>query len=106
MEKELLKVNLLAIAGSGLLLFVMGAALYAMKDSVAAYLRFFLPIPPLCVAAYVFVFNLFKDHRGVLPEHSSVVVTEVLTGTLFAAIVFGAFTACLVAGVHQLKKFV
>ena len=62
MDKELLKINLLALAGSGLLMLLTGVLLYAFRDRVSPYMRYFLPVPPLGVAAYIVVFNLFKDN--------------------------------------------
>lgn len=105
MEKEILKINLLAIAGSGLLMLLAGIVLYFYKDRIASYLRFFLPIPPIGVAAYVFVFNMFKEHNGNLPLERWKIMSEVLLSTIISAIVFSLFTICLVIGIHYLKKF-
>lgn len=37
-----------------------GLPLYPFRATVGRHMRFLLPIPPLGVAAYVFVFNVFK----------------------------------------------
>jgi len=66
----MLKINILSIAGIGLLMLLTGLLLFVFQDSIAQHRRFFLPIPPLGVAAYVFVFNLFDHYNGKLPESS------------------------------------
>ena len=59
-------------------------------------MRFLLPIPPLGVAAYVFVFNLFGHYGGQMPEKKWDLVREIVYGTGIAALVFGVFTLFLV----------
>ena len=104
MDKDILKINLLAIAGSGLLMLLTGLLLYVFRERVSPYLRFFLPIPPLGVAAYVFVFNLFKDYHGNLPTERWGVVSEVVTITIISAIILAVFITCLVVGIQYMKE--
>jgi len=105
MEKELLKINILSIAAAGLLMLLAGVALYLFKDNAAANMRYFLPIPPLGVAAYVFVFNLFRHYNGSLPERKWEVVVEVFYSTTLIALLFFIFTLLLVFGIDFLKRF-
>ena len=105
MEKEILKINLLAIAGSGVLMLLSGGFLYIFKEQVSSSVRFLLPIPPLGVAAYVFVFNMFKHYNGDLSGKPLALAREVLYSTAISAIVFGFFTVLLVIGIHYLKKY-
>jgi hypothetical protein len=105
MEKELLKVNLLSIAAAGLLMLLAGAALYLFKENAAANMRYFLPIPPLGVAAYVFVFNLFRHYNGALPASKWAVFVEVLYSTTIVAAIFFVFTLLLVFGIDFLKRY-
>ena len=67
MNDEMLKVNILSITSAGLLMLLTGLLLYVFRDVVSRNVRFFLPVPPLGVAAYVFVFNLFAFYNGNLP---------------------------------------
>lgn len=67
MNDEMLKVNILSITSAGLLMLLTGLLLYIFRDVVSRNVRFFLPVPPLGVAAYVFVFNLFAFYDGNLP---------------------------------------
>jgi len=106
MDKEILKINLLAIAGSGLLMLIAGIFLFFFRERIASCLRFFLPIPPLGVAAYVFVFNMLKDYNGNLPPERWKIVSEVLYSTIISAIIFGLFTVFLVVGIHYLRKYI
>ncbi|MGQ0643360.1 MAG: hypothetical protein ACT4P6_21655 [Gemmatimonadaceae bacterium] len=104
MEKELLKINILAIAGAGLLMLVTGILLYAVRGSVGTHIRFFLPIPPLGVAAYVLAFNVFRHYNGRLPGGPGVVLTEVAWGTAIAAAVFSLFSLILLVGIKLFQR--
>ena len=90
----MLKINILMIAGTGLLMLLAGVLLFVFQDSVGQYRRFFLPIPPLAVAAYVFVFNVFQNYDGALPARPSQMVMEVLSGTAVAAPSFSFSASC------------
>src|SRR5687768_17235880 len=99
----MLRINILSIAGIGVLMLLTGLVLFVFQDAVAQHRRFFLPIPPLGVAAYVFVFNLFDYHKAILPEDPWMTMTEVATGTAIAAAVFFVFTVLLIVTINQLK---
>ena len=99
----MLRINVLSIAGIGLLMLVTGLLLFAFQDSIAQHRRFFLPIPPLGVAAYVFVFNTFDYHKGMLPENPWLTIVEVVTGTAIAGAVFFVFTLVMIVTINQLK---
>lgn len=95
MKPELLKLNLLAISLAGGLIGLGGLLLYLLRAQLVPYLRFVLPIPPLGVAVYVFVFNLFNHYNGSLPDKAAL-LREILTGTLVAALVFGGFSLVMI----------
>ena len=99
----MLKINILTIAGTGLLMLLAGVLLFVFQDSIGQYRRFFLPIPPLAVAAYVFVFNVFQNYDGALPPRPSQMVMEVLSGTAVAGAVFFVFSVLLISSINQLK---
>jgi hypothetical protein len=99
----MLKINILSIAGIGLLMLLTGLLLFVFQDSIAQHRRFFLPIPPLGVAAYVFVFNLFDHYNGKLSESPWLTITEVASGTAIAGAVFFVFTLLLIVSIDQLK---
>ena len=99
----MLKINILSIAGIGLMMLLTGLLLFVFEDSIAQYRRFFLQIPPLGVAAYVFVFNVFQHYNGKLPERPGLTMMEVLSGTAVAGAVFFVFTLLLIVSINQLK---
>ncbi len=65
MSKQTIRITLLSIAASGALLAAVGAGFYLMRDFILRrdLARFLSPLPPILVAAYVFVVNFF-DHFG------------------------------------------
>jgi hypothetical protein len=87
MDAQMLKVNMLSITLAGVFIGLGGIVLYFTRDFISSYVRFFLPIPPIGVAAYVFVFNMFKFYNATLPSFSAIVI-DVLLSTLTAALVF------------------
>jgi len=103
MENEILKINILAIAISGLLMLAAGVVLYYFKGYVAGGMRFFLPIPPIGVAAYIFVFNMFKHYNCCVPDRS-VMISELLMATLASSFFFALFTAILMVLINFLKS--
>jgi len=105
MEKELLKINILAITGAGILMVLTGLVLYYFRGDLAQHQRFFLPIPPLGVAAYIFVFNFFKSVDGNLPADADQTIRAVLVGTGTAALVFLVFSVMLIVGIGYGKRY-
>jgi hypothetical protein len=106
MEKQLLKIEILSIAGAGLLMLVTGLLLYAAKGSIGPQARFFLPIPPLGVAAYVLAFNVSRHYNGQLPDGPWILLREVVWGTAIAAAIFFAFSLILLAGIKLLQRYI
>ena len=66
--------------------------------------RFFLPIPPIGVAAYILVFNLFRYYEGELPRSMGETLLEVTYSTGILAVVFFTFAALRVLLTHFLKR--
>ena len=105
MADRMLKVNILAIVVSGLIMFLTGGGLYLFKGFISNHIRYFLPTPPLAVAAYVFVFNMFKHYEGDLPAENGKILSELIFSTLTAAIIFGVFTLLLIVIINVAKKY-
>ena len=96
MENEILKINILSISISGLLMLITGLVLYYFRDTLTGgTIRFFLPIPPVGVAAYIYVFNMFKHYQGITPEKSPI-IAEILLATLVSGGFFFIFTVILI----------
>ncbi len=104
MNDEMLKVNILSITVAGLLMLLTGLLLYVFRDVVTKNVRFFLPIPPLGVAAYVFVFNMFGFYNGNLPRDLGVIVRELLASAVISGVVFCAFIVANLALTYWLKQ--
>ncbi|MBI5649827.1 MAG: hypothetical protein HZC40_05170 [Chloroflexi bacterium] len=104
MDDEMLKVNILTITVAGFLMLLTGVLLYLFRNSVSENIRFFLPIPPLGVAAYIFVFNLFNYYRGDLPGTVWDTTRELLYSAVASGIVFCVFITANVAITYWLKK--
>lgn len=97
MENEILKINILSIAVSGLLMFFSGLVLYFLKSGfISDNIRYFLPIPPIGVAAYIYVFNMFKYYNGKLPGKTSSLVSEIIISTTISSLIFLIFVVLLV----------
>ncbi len=91
MEDEMLKLNILTITVAGVLMLLTGLFLYLFRDIVSNNVRFFLPIPPLGVAAYVFVFNMFRHYNGNLPGSVEDIVRELVSSAVISGVVFCIF---------------
>jgi hypothetical protein len=96
MSPESLKTSTLSIAIAGLLIVLTGLILYLLRERIGDYVRFFAPIPPLGVAAYIFVFNMYNHFGGKLPDGSWAAAKEIVLSTAVAAITFGIFSALIV----------
>ena len=92
MDEDLLKVHMLTIAAMGFLILVTGLVLYLFRDEISNNLRFFLPIPPIGVASYIFIFNMFRAYEGTLPGGAWETLREVAYGTLIMTGVFFTFS--------------
>lgn len=104
MNPEVLKANILSIAAAGLLILLTGIVLYIFRDEISDNVRFFMPIPPLVVAAYIFVFNMYNHYDGNLPQGYWGSVKEILISTSIAAISFGVFALLIMVIVSLLKR--
>jgi hypothetical protein len=104
MNQDILKVNMLSIAVAGFLILLTGVILYIFRDQISDNVRFFLPLPPLGVAAYIFVFNMYRHYDGALPNGPLSTAKEIVYSTAIAAIAFGVFTALLVIIIDYIKR--
>lgn len=106
MNQTLLKINLFAIIGFGLLVFFFGLGLFFFRNQIAPNLRYFLPLPPLGVAAYVFVFNLYGYFEGQMPANKMDLLKELLMGTGVMTLIFGLTILLLVLFLEISRRFV
>jgi hypothetical protein len=104
MNQDILKVNMLSIAVAGFLILLTGVILYIFRDQVYDHVRFFMPLPPIGVAAYIFVFNMYRHYDGTLPNGPGSAAKEIIYATAISAIAFGVFTTLLVVIINYFKK--
>lgn len=103
MNDEMVRVNILTITVAGLLMMLTGVLLYIFRGIVTSNVRFFLPIPPLGVAAYVFVFNLFNYYDGKLPTNPLDTARELAISAVISGVVFCGFIIANTAITNWLK---
>ena len=68
-------------------------------------LVFFLPIPPIGVAAYIYVFNLYQHNHGNLPSRLSGTVKEIILSVGVIAGTFAVFVVLLILFINTVRKF-
>ena len=105
MDQEMLKINLLADAGFGLLVAILGIVMYFFQEILANYMRFLLPIPPISVAAYIFVINFYREYGGKTPNSITTSVRELLMATGVSAMVFALISLWLIILLDYARRF-
>mgnify|MGYP001815870276 CR=1 FL=1 len=104
MNPDVLRTNILSIAVAGLLILLTGIILYIFRDNLSENVRFVMPIPPLAVAAYIFVFNMYSHYDGNLPEGNWATAKEIIYSTAIAALSFGLFALLIIVIVNFIKR--
>ena len=87
----------------GVVILLAGIALLFWKDQIAPYMRYLLPIPPIGVASYVFVYNMYSKYGGTRPSSISDVIKEVAWASGISSVTFLGFTLILVFMVDFLR---
>jgi amino acid permease len=105
MNLAILKTTILSIILMGVVILLAGIALLCWKNQIAPYMRYLLPIPPIGVASYVFVYNMFSHYGGTRPSPFGDIVKEVVWASAISSMAFLAFTLILVFLVSFLKDF-
>ena len=104
MNPDVLKTNMLSIAVAGLLIMLTGITLYVIRDEISDNVRFFMPIPPLAVAAYIFVFNMYSHYSGNLPGGAWATAKELLISTAIASVSFGVFAFLILVIISFIRR--
>ncbi|WP_372683784.1 hypothetical protein [Desulfosarcina sp.] len=66
-------------------------------------MRYLLPLPPIGVASYVFVYNMFSKYGGTRPGSLADIIKEVVLASGIASVSFSMFTLILVFMVNLSK---
>ncbi|MDJ0828277.1 MAG: hypothetical protein QNI92_00420 [Desulfobacterales bacterium] len=103
MSSTLLKITTLSIVFMGVVILLAGIALLLFQKQIAPYMRYLLPIPPIGVAAYVFVYNMFAKYDGKLPGTVLDSIKEICLASVLSFVFFLIFTVILVFMVDVTK---
>jgi hypothetical protein len=103
---DLPKLNMIIITLTGVMMALLGLILCfsASRSFLAENIRFFLPIPPLGVAAYVYVFNFCKKCLGASHVTPAVVIRDAVFAVLYATGIYLLFIVPLLFYVYM-KEF-
>ena len=104
MQENSVLTNILAIAGAGLLIFLTGIGFLAFRDFITRNLRYFLPLPPIGVAAYIYVYNLYQHYNGNITSDLSGTIKEVLLSVGVVSGSFAAFVVLLILFINTTRK--
>lgn len=92
MTLDATRTNLLIVMAMGVAMFVLGLLLYLNGTRIAPYMRYLLPMPPIAVAAYIYVLNAVNAKGGPLTLKDMVLETAIgtavfvlITGLLLVA---------------------
>ncbi len=101
MPIETVRNNLIIIASMGFAMFVVGLILYTNATRVAPYMRYLLPLPPIAVAAYIYVLNIV----GYQGDRTLNIGQDLLLETVIGTVCFLLITLLLLAQYYILSTF-
>ena len=92
--EETTKPKILLIVALGGAMFILGMVLFVFAEQVAPYMRLLLPLPPISVAAYIYVLNKLNitPEDPTVPGKRRALLADVLTETAVGVIVFLALS--------------
>ena len=105
MEIQVVRNNLIVITSMGFAMFIVGLILYTNATRVAPYMRYLLPLPPISVAAYIYVLNIVGNESDLAEIRVAVrtlnIGQDLLIETAIGTISFVLITLLLL-GQYQL----
>ena len=96
-----MRTSLLLITLMGAVMLFIGAGLYLLADQVATFMRFLLPLPPISVAAYIYVLNKVNAPEASTGAGEPTTV-HLLKETASGPLAFLAITGLILIGVGVL----
>jgi len=111
MEKETVKIILLSVASSGIAVFVISSVVILFYKMFSNYfveknlMRYFLPLPPISVAAYIIAYNFLKENQDISTTSLWIIIKNIAFITLASAGVLFAFSVFIVILVEGGRKF-
>ncbi len=97
-----MRTSLLLITLMGVVMLLIGIGLYLAADHVASLMRFLLPLPPISVAAYIYVLNKVNAPRGPGAEEPTTI--DLLKETVIGTLAFLAITGLILLGFAVLPE--
>jgi len=105
MQEDSTLTNILSITGAGLLILLTGLSFLFFRDFISRNIRYFLPIPPIGVAAYIYVFNLYQHNNGDFTRSFVVTIKEILLSVSLVAFTFTTFVLFLIVFINTVRKW-
>ena len=91
MQLEAVRNNLIVIASMGFAMFAIGLILYSNASRIAPFMRYLLPLPPIAVAAYIYVLNIV----GTIEHGTLNIGKDLLMETVIGTVSFVLVTVLL-----------
>ena len=104
MKEDSIIINILSIAGAGLLLLLTGIVFLIFRDYISNHIRFFLPIPPIGVAAYIYVDNFYVQYDGRTADNLPNIAKEIFLSVTVSSISFAAFVVLLILFINFFRN--
>jgi hypothetical protein len=106
MQDDSTLINILSIAGAGLIILLTGLSFLFFRDFITKNIRLFLPIPPIGVAAYIYIVNLYQHHNGDLTDRFSATIGEILLSVGIVSLTYTAFIVVLILFINGIRKLI
>lgn len=102
MQIETVRNNLIVIASMGFSMFSIGVILYTKSAWVSPYIRYLLPLPPIAVAAYIYVLDMVKRNGN--PTLN--VIQDLLIQTFVGSMSFVLIVLMLLGQYYAISVFI
>lgn len=106
MQEDSVIINILSIAGAGLIILITGIVFLIFRDYIQNHIQYFLPVPPIAVAAYIFVYNMYQQKTVLISGKLSVLLKEVLMSVGIVSISFAVFTILLILFIDVCRRLI
>ena len=104
--EDSVRLNILTMAASGIAIAVAGLIIYFFRKSLPSFMPFILALPPIGVAAYVYLFRLLSQKTASNDNGYGLSFPDILLGGLLTGLAFIFFCLLIMAFVSLLKKLV
>ncbi len=91
-----MRTSLVLITLMGAVMLFIGAGFYLLADQVATFTRFLLPLPPIFVAAYIYVLNKVNAPEALIGARPTTV--DLLEETAIGTLAFLSISGLLLIG--------